>query len=125
MDRKYVLSAFGYGLLGLILGIYMAASKDHSQLVTHAHIMLVGFVVSFIYAVCHKLWLTGEMGKLASIQFYAHQVGTIVLSLSLFLLYSQSVDGATLGPILGISSILVLAAMIMMKIMYVKSTKVD
>ena len=48
MDRKFVISALCYALLGMVLGIHMAASKDHGQFVTHAHIMLVGFVVSFI-----------------------------------------------------------------------------
>ena len=46
MDRKYVLTGLGYALLGLLLGIHMAATKNHGQLVTHAHIMLLGFVVS-------------------------------------------------------------------------------
>lgn len=55
MDRKFILTAFGYAILGLALGIHMAASKDHGQFVTHAHIMLVGFVLSFIYGLCHKL----------------------------------------------------------------------
>ena len=59
MDRKFVLTGLGYAILGLLLGIYMAASKNHGQLVAHAHIILVGFVVSFVYGVCHKLgWAT-------------------------------------------------------------------
>ena len=50
MERHYVLSALGYGLLGLVLGLYMSASGQHQQLVTHAHIMLVGFLLGFAYA---------------------------------------------------------------------------
>ena len=46
MERHYVLSALGYGLLGLVLGLYMSASGQHQQLVTHAHIMLVGFLLA-------------------------------------------------------------------------------
>ncbi len=46
MHRQYVITALGYGLLGLLLGIYMAHSQNHLQHVTHAHIMLIGFVVS-------------------------------------------------------------------------------
>ena len=73
MDRKFVISALCYAMLGMLLGIYMAATQDHGQFVTHAHIMLVGFVVSFIYALCHKLWLDGPNRRLAQIQFYLHQ----------------------------------------------------
>ena len=42
MDRKFVISALCYAMLGMLLGIYMAATQDHGQFVTHAHIMLVG-----------------------------------------------------------------------------------
>ena len=49
MDKKYITTALGYAIIGMMLGIYMAASKDHGHMVTHAHIMMIGFVVSFIY----------------------------------------------------------------------------
>ncbi|MDQ2076105.1 TonB-dependent receptor [Marinimicrobium sp. ABcell2] len=121
MDRKYLLTAFGYGLLGLVLGIYMAASKNHGQAVTHAHILLIGFVVSFVYAVCHKLWLTGAIGRLGAVQFFLHQVGTVGVVVGLFLLYGGYANEAVLGPVLGAASLVVLASMIMMKVMVVRT----
>ncbi len=123
MTKQYLLTAYGYALIGLLLGIYMAASKDHSQLVAHAHIMLLGFVVSFIYGVTHHLWLDKASAGIHKIQLICHQVGTIVLVLSLFMLYGNILEGKVLGPILGISSMLVLAAMIMMKIQVIKAFK--
>lgn len=48
MARKFILTAFGYAILGLLLGIYMVASKNHGQYVTHTHFMLVGFLLSFV-----------------------------------------------------------------------------
>lgn len=119
MDRKYLFSALIYGILGLALGIHMAASHDHGQLVTHAHIMLLGFVVSFFYALCHKLWLHEANCRLASIQFYAHQVGTPVLLVCLFLLYGHIVPESILGPLLGIASVTVLLGMLAMAVMVV------
>ncbi|GAA0857093.1 TonB-dependent receptor [Aliiglaciecola litoralis] len=123
MDRKFVITGLGYAIVGLLLGIYMASTKNHSQLVTHAHIMLIGFVVSFIYGVCHKLWLPSVSKALANVQFYVHQVGTFFVLVCLYFLYAGAVSESILGPILGVSSILVLAAMILMKIMIIKSTK--
>jgi drug/metabolite transporter (DMT)-like permease len=123
MDRKFILTGFGYAIIGLALGIYMAASKNHGQLVTHAHIMLLGFVVSFVYGVCHKLWLGNLKSGLASIQFYLHQTGTLFLAAGLFLLYGNFVGPEKLEPVLSVSSIIVLIALILMKIMMVKNTK--
>jgi hypothetical protein len=123
MDRKYLLTALGYAILGLLLGIYMAKSKDHGQLVTHAHIMLVGFVVSFVYAVIYKLWLDVESNSLIKVQFLCHQVGTVGMLVGLFCLYGQILEEPVIGPVLGISSFLVLIGMVLMKTIYIKQTK--
>ena len=123
MDRKFVLTGLGYAILGLALGIYMAASNNHGQLVTHAHIMLLGFVVSFVYGVCHKLWLNNSTSKLAVAQFYIHQLGTLFLLTGLFLLYGQFVNPETIEPVLTIASVVVFLGLIMMKILFIRSTK--
>ena len=123
MDRKFVLTSFIYAVIGLILGIFMAATKNHGQMVTHAHIMLVGFVVSFIYGLCHKLWLNNNETVLAKIQFYTHQVGVAIMSLGLFLLYGSFLKFETIDPILALSSFIVLIGMVLMGILFIKSGK--
>ena len=123
MDKKFVLTGLGYAIIGLALGIFMAASKDHGQLVTHAHIMLIGFVVSFIYGLCHKLWLNNSTSKLAVTQYYVHQVGTLVVLIGLFLYYGKFVSLETIDPVLAISSIAVFVGMVMMKVLFIKSLK--
>lgn len=42
LPASFFASAVVYAILGLILGNVMAASGDHSQMVTHAHMMLIG-----------------------------------------------------------------------------------
>lgn len=123
MDKKFVLTGLGYAIAGLVLGIFMAATHNHGQLVTHAHIMLLGFVVSFAYGVCHKLWLNNATSKLAVIQYYTHQTGTFFLLLGLFLFYGKFVAMETIEPVLSIGSIVVLIGMIMMKVLVIKSFK--
>lgn len=34
MDRSYLLTGLGYAIVGLLLGIHMAASKNHGQVVS-------------------------------------------------------------------------------------------
>ena len=120
MDRKFVMTSLGYAIVGLALGIFMAASKDHGHLVTHAHIMLIGFVVSFIYALCHKLWLNNLSNKLAMAQFYIHQAGTLFVVIGLFLYYGKFVTLEQIDPVLAAASIAVFIGMVMMKIMFIK-----
>lgn len=119
-DRKYLLCALVYAVLGMSLGIYMAASHNHAEFVTHAHILLVGFVVSFIYGTIHKLWLVLPGAGISNVQFLLHQVSAITLACGLFLLYGNRVPMPTLEPILATASIGVLVAMLLMIYMVVR-----
>ena len=107
MDKKFILTSFAYAIIGLALGIFMAASKNHGHLVTHAHILLIGFVVSFIYGLCHKLWLNNIVSKLSTAQFYIHQIGTLGVVIGLFLFYGKFAEMETVDPLLAVSSIAV------------------
>lgn len=114
LDRRFLLCGFAYAIAGMGLGIYMAASHNHALFVAHAHILLVGFVVSFIYALIHKLWLVGARSGLAVFQFYLHQLAALVMSVGLVLLYGGMVPEPTIGPLLGLASVGVLIAVLLM-----------
>jgi hypothetical protein len=120
-DKKYLVWALAYVAAGMALGIFMAASHDHAQHVTHAHILLVGFVVSFIYAVIHKLWLGEQTSLLARVQLIAHQAGALTMFSGLFLLYGSIVAPESIEPVLALSSIVVFAAAVLMIFMTLKS----
>ena len=107
-DKKHVRFAMGYALAGMGLGIYMAASHNHGQHVTHAHILLVGFITSLVYGVVYKLWLQAAAPGLAWVQLLAHQAGVLAMCSGLFLLYGGFVPPSVLEPVLGFSSAAVL-----------------
>jgi len=119
-DRTYLVWALAYVALGMGLGINMAASHDHAQHVTHAHILLVGFVVSFIYAVIHKLWLGEKTSRLARVQLIAHQVGALMMISGLFLLYGGFVPEEQIERLLAPSTIIVFIAALLMIVMVLK-----
>jgi|SRR5476649_1291807 hypothetical protein len=118
-DRKYLIWALGYASVGICLGIYMAASQNHTEFVAHAHILLIGFVLSFAYGIIHKLWLSRPSKVIAAVQFTVHQAAAVTLSIGLFLLYGNMVSEAQIGPILGVASGLVLLGALLMLYMVV------
>lgn len=113
IDRKFLLCSLAYVVFGMGVGIYMAASKNHVELVAHAHILLVGFLVSFVYGLIHKLWLSARVAPLANVQFYLHQVSALVMSTGLLLFYG-GLFRDTLDPILAVSSLGVLGGALLM-----------
>ena len=121
MDRRFVITAFAYAILGLMLGLYMAGSHDHGQMVTHAHIMMIGFLVSFSYGLCHKLWLNAPNPMLSKLQFYVHQVGTLGVVTGLFLLYGNRIAIERVDPFLALASFLVFFGVVLMTVLIIKS----
>lgn len=114
LDRQYLLWGLVYAIAGMGLGIYMAVSQTRAQYVTHAHVLLVGFVVSLLYGAIHRLWLGGRMRKLALVQFIAHQAGAVAMFVGLFLLYGGFVPLAQIDPVLAAASVSVLLAAVLM-----------
>jgi len=123
-DKKYLVWALGYLMVGLCLGIFMASTQNHLQHVTHAHINLIGFVLSLVYGIIHKLWLGQPNPTLAKLQFILHQAGAVTISIGLFLLYGHFLAEPQIGPILGIASITILVSAALMFYMVLKTSAV-
>jgi surface polysaccharide O-acyltransferase-like enzyme len=119
-DRTYLVWSLCYAVLGMGLGIYMAASHNHAEFITHAHLLLVGFVVSFIYGTIHKLWLVAPGQGVAKLQFVLHQASAITMIVGLFLLFANMVPAPKLEPILASASIGVLLGMLLMIYMVIR-----
>jgi hypothetical protein len=102
----------------------MAATQNHGELVTHAHILMIGFVLSLVYGIIHKLWLTRPSSGLATFHFVLHQAAAITTSVGLFLLYGNLAPQPMLDPILSVGAIGVLLGMLLMLFMLIRSGSV-
>ena len=121
IDRRFLLWGLGYAVIGMLLGIVMAASGNHGQHVAHAHVLLVGFVMSLLYGMIHRLWLVSPRQLLVRIQFSLHQTGAVVMFTGLYLLYGHHADPDMLHPVLGLASLAVLSGMLMMIYLVIKA----
>ncbi len=114
ISRWHVMFGLGFAIVGMALGIYMAISKNHVQHVTHAHVLLLGFVVSVLYGSIYRLWLAAASRRLATIQTGLHQIGSVLIVAGLFLLYSGAATEDSLGPLLGSGSVAVILSAALM-----------
>lgn len=116
VERIHLLLGLAWLLAGMALGEHMGRTGDHGQMPTHAHIMLLGGVLSLAWAILYKLFNLPK-GILALIQTAVHHIGTIVMVVCLYLLYGGSGDPDALGPILGVSALLVMLSVLLMLIL--------
>ena len=123
IDKHYVLSALGYGILGVILGIYMAMSKNTLYMSVHAHLLVLGFLTSFIYALCYKIWLTHPVRCIDRVHFLLHQSGVLLFCVGIMLRYNDSIPSYVIGPMMGCGALFILCGLILMKCFFIQHFK--
>ena len=123
--RRHVYLGLFYTFIGLVLGIIMAATQDHGQMPTHAHIMLLGGVMSILYGVVFHLWISENLKKLANAQMLTHHLGAIGIITGLYFLYRGGEVPAFVEPMLGVFSVIALIGAVLALVIFWKSDPVD
>jgi len=104
-------SAIVYGILGMALGNVMAATQDHSQIPTHAHLMLIGWVSFAIFGFFYHQFPERAGTLLARLHFGLAQISYVVLIIGLFLIYGGNVPAGE--PLAASMSIAYLVSMVL------------
>ncbi len=108
-----------YALIGMALGIVMAAMGDVSQMPTHAHINLLGFVAMAIYGFFYRLYPAAEGGWMAATHFWVTNAGFVGLMLSVGAIHG-GYDAAEAGA--SVFSLVVILGMALFAVIVFKAT---
>jgi len=96
-------------IAGMIWGIIMAISHDHSAMPAHAHLNLLGWVSLFLFGVFYHLHPAIDRSRAALVQVAVWIVGTVILTFGVGLLHT----GHDIGqPFAAGGSFIVLASML-------------
>ncbi|WP_417458963.1 hypothetical protein [Kordiimonas sp.] len=120
LSGHFLRAAVIYAVLGMVMGIHMASSHDHSQMPTHAHLMLLGWVSMALYGVIYRGFGDIEVSKLMVAHKWLAHLGLIGMVVAL---YSMFAGFPGIEPLAGISSIVVLVAMILFAVIVFKNTE--
>jgi cbb3-type cytochrome oxidase subunit 1 len=95
---------------GMIWGIVMAISQDHSTFPAHAHLNLLGWVSLFLFGIYYHLHPTIDRDRLAYVQVLIWIAATILVTVGVALVHS----GHSIGdPIAAAGSLVILADMLL------------
>jgi cbb3-type cytochrome oxidase subunit 1 len=108
--RNFFTLAIIYSLCGMALGIHMAISQDHSQMPTHAHTMVAGWLMSAVFAFFYHLFPAVAQKTLAVVHFWLTAISGVGLMIGLYLLLAGN---SAIEPVLGIASISFYAGMLL------------
>ncbi len=108
VSRNFLVLGSLFLILGIAMGTFMAASGNHALALSHAHINLLGFVLSAVFALTYQAYPAMTNGRLAVAHFWLHCVGAILLNVMLFLMLAQIISESAMVPLAPISELLVL-----------------
>jgi peptidoglycan/LPS O-acetylase OafA/YrhL len=96
-------------LAGMVWGLQMAISNDHSAFPAHAHLNLLGWVSLFLFGVYYHLHPSLDRSRTALMQVSIWIVGTIIMAIGVGLVHTGHEAG---DPIAAVGSFIVFAAML-------------
>ena len=108
--RNFFILGIVMAIAGLMLGLKMAITQDHGQMPVHAHIMVAGWLMSAVFGFFYHLFPVARQNKLATIHFWMHAVGIVVLTVSLYFVLAGNPG---VEPVTAISSILFFLGMLL------------
>lgn len=88
IGKAFFVSALIYGVLGMLLGLHMGISKNHAQMPTHAHILVIGWLSFAVFGFFYAHFGSAVSITLARLHLWLAQISLACLVIGLWLLYS-------------------------------------
>lgn len=83
---------------GMIWGIIMAISNDHSAMPAHAHLNLLGWVSLFLFGIFYHLHPAVDRSKAAIAQVAVWIIGTVILTIGVGLVHTVTISAIPSPP---------------------------
>lgn len=109
-SRRWLAMALLYFVAAVGMGVFMGATHDHRLMSVHAHMNLLGWVTMTLIAVIYHFFPRHAQSRVASAQFWLHQLGLPGMMVALGLrMYGNEAAGNFIGPF----SLLVMASVLL------------
>jgi uncharacterized protein involved in response to NO len=102
IGKAFFVSALIYGVLGMLLGLHMGISKNHAQMPTHAHMLVIGWLSFAVFGFFYAHFGSAASKTLARAHLWLAQVSLAGLVIGLWLYYSGQ---SQYEPVVALSSV--------------------
>ena len=121
VSYAFFLSAVVYGICGMVLGMVMGASQDHTLMPVHAHVNLLGWVSLAIMGGFYALAGQRHPPRLAWINFALSNVGILLVGPLLAVLLLK--NDLRVVPFMILGEIMLVAGMVLFGIAVLRTAK--
>lgn len=110
ISNYYFGTAIIFLIAGILVGLHMSISQDHTATPAHAHINLLGWVTMSLFGTYLALNPRKAAWGLARIQYYVYTAGVVVMTPSLYLLVTGR---PALEPVVAAASLVVFVGVLL------------
>ena len=104
ISRNFILIGIVFLAIGVFIGMYMAAADNPDLAVVHAHINLLGFTLMMVFGLTYHAF-PAMVNRLGVVHFWLHTVGSLVLLILLYLLFSKKIPEESMVPLAPIAEV--------------------
>jgi hypothetical protein len=116
IDETYLMLSLLWLIAGMVFGIWLGATAHFGFAESHAHMALVGFVISAIFGIMYRFYPMMKQSRLAAWQLWIYQLGAVMLVAG-----KITVDAGGKPTLVIAGSFVILAGVILM--LYIFATK--
>ncbi len=104
MGNRFLRLAVLYILLGVSMGIFMAASHNYTLKPVHAHLNLLGWATMALFGLWYRSAPASAETRLAKVHFWLHNIALPIqmVTLAMFLNGNTAIE-----PVLAVASVVV------------------
>ncbi|MBW3098523.1 hypothetical protein [Pseudohoeflea coraliihabitans] len=107
LPTRFFATAALFALAGMIWGVQMSATHDHTLAPAHGHLNLLGFVVMAVFGAYYALAPRAAASRIARVHFWLHTAMVIILPFGI----ARAITGqgealAQIGSLAAIASML-------------------
>ena len=110
ISTLYFRTAIVLLVIGIGIGIHMSIQGDHSPMGAHAHLNLLGWVTSSLFAIYYALHPGKAGGRLPMIQYAVYMIGLLVMIPSLYIMLKGN---PAMEPLVAIGSLITFAGVLL------------
>ncbi|MBY0559131.1 hypothetical protein [Hyphomicrobium sp.] len=114
LASRFFASALIYAVLGMTLGLIMGMTKDHTQMPTHAHLLVVGWVSFALFGFFYHLFPAAAKSRLAAAHFWLAEASLLIMLAGLVQIFTGRAEAGE--PFAAAGSVGLLASMILFAI---------
>jgi hypothetical protein len=110
LPYRFILAAVAFVIIGMLIGLYMGPTQDHTLLPVHTHLNLLGWATMMLYGLYYRSDAASAARPIAGWHFWIAFIGMILFAVGLAALqlgYSGVEIVLTVGSILSLIAMLI------------------